>query len=215
MFIHILSLFPESIQPYLESSIMKRAQEKGLFHYKVHNLTDWTVKNTRRVDDKPYWGWAGTIITIEPLTHALRDIISEYWDMKIIYPSPRGELLTQEKCYSYANSHRQYCIICGHYEGIDARIFDLFDIEEISIGEYVLSSWELSSLVLIDSTVRLIPWVLSEESLREESFSEWLQGKKEYPQYSRPENFEEKKVPKVLLSWNHKKIQDWKKNNTH
>lgn len=210
MNIHIISLFWESIRPYLESSIMKRAQEKGLFHYTIHNLTDWTVRNTRRVDDRPYGGWAGTILTIEPLTQCLRDLKEQYWAMRILYPSPRWELLTQEKCEAYAQKmNTQYCLICGHYEGIDERIFELFDIEEISIGEYVLSGGELASLVWIDSVVRLLPWALAEESLIEETFSVSLGGKKEYPHYSRPECFEWICVPKILLSWDQKKIREW------
>ena len=215
MDVHILSLFPLSIEPYLDSSIMKRAQEKGLFRYHLHNLTDWTVRNTRRVDDRPYGGWAGTILTIEPLTRALEDLRAKYGEMKILYFSPRWELLTQEKCEYYVeNIESQYCIICGHYEGTDERVFELFDIEEISIGNYVLSSGELASLVWIDSVVRLIPGVLSEESLKEESFSSLLDRKKEYPQYSRPEIFRDLSVPGVLLSGDQKKIQDWKKQNT-
>ncbi len=212
--VHVLSLFPESMRVYLESSIMKRAQEKGLFRYTLHNLTDWTVKNTRRVDDHPYGWGAGTIITIEPLYNALIDLEKEFWKMKIIYPSPRGETLTQEKCASYAQSSVHYCLICGHYEGIDERIFSLFEIEEVSIGSYVLSSGELSSLVWIDSVVRLMPGVLSPESLEEESFSEKLGGKKEYPQYSRPEHFKELSVPSILLSWNRKKICEWNHSQT-
>lgn len=213
MNIHILSLFPESVKPYLNSSIMQRAQEKGLFRYMVHNLTDWTVRNTRRVDDRPYGGWAGTIITIEPLTRAIRDIFDEYGEMPILLMSPGGWLLTAEKSEKLAISSENYCIICGHYEWIDARIYELFDIEELSIGEYVLSSWELAALVVIDSIVRLIPGVLSEESLEDESFSVKIWRKKEYPQYSRPEEFEGIRVPEVLLSWDHKKISEWKKGN--
>lgn len=211
--IHIISLFPESIRPYLDSSIMKRAQEKGLFRYYIHNLADWTVKNTRRVDDRPYGGWAGTLITIEPITNCLRDIQHQYGDMPILYVSPKWETLEQKIANRLASESSQYIIICGHYEWIDARIFDLFHIHEISIGNYVLSSGELASLVLIDSIVRLVPGVLSEESLHEESFSDALDGKKEYPQYSRPEIFEDISVPKILLSWDLKKIQEWKMNN--
>ncbi len=210
MRIHILSLFPESMKWYLESSIMKRAQEKGLFQYIIHNLTDWTVRNTRRVDDRPYGWWAGTILTVEPLTLAIRELIKEYGAMRILYMSPRGDTLDQWKAMQYAQWDEQYCIICGHYEGIDERIFDLFSIEEISIGKYIISSGELASLIWIDSVVRLLPWVLSEESLKEESFSLTLEGKKEYPQYSRPENFEGKSVPPVLLLGDQKKIQSWK-----
>jgi tRNA (guanine37-N1)-methyltransferase len=179
---------------------MKRAQEKGLFRCTIHNLTDWTVRSTRRVDDRPYGGGAGTIIMIEPLTRALRDLRETYGNMHILYPSPRGRLLDQEKIQSYSIPEAQYCIICGHYEGIDERIFEIFDVEEISIGEYVISSGELASLVWIDSVVRLLPGVLSEESLEEESYSEKLRRKKEYPQYSRPETFEDRAVPAVLLS---------------
>ncbi|MBX9808978.1 tRNA (guanosine(37)-N1)-methyltransferase TrmD [Candidatus Gracilibacteria bacterium] len=211
--IHIISLFGESIRPYLDSSIMKRAQEKGLFRYYIHNLADWTVKNTRRVDDRPYGGGAGTLITIEPITNCLREIQIIHGNMPILYVSPKGEKLEQKICNELVHSAQKYIIICGHYEGIDARIFDIFNIREISIGDYVLSSGELASLVIIDSIVRLIPGVLSEESLKEESFSSDLDGKKEYPQYSRPETFEGITVPKILLSGDLKKIQEWKYSN--
>ncbi len=209
MNIHILTLFPESMVSYLESSMMKRAQEKGLFHYILHNLTDWTVRNTRRVDDKPYGGWPGTLLTIEPLTRAIEDIWIEYGKMPILYPSPRWELLDHDRVDRFSQMSNSYLIICGHYEGIDERIFELFPVEEFSIGEYVLSSWELGALVWIDSVIRLIPGVLSAESLREESFSQWLDGQKEYPQYSRPENFRWLSVPDILLSGDKKRIHEW------
>ncbi len=208
--IHIISLFPESIKPYLNTSIMQRAQDKGLFVYKIYNLADYSVRNTRRVDDRPYGGWAGTLITIEPISNCLRDIESRYGKMPILLTSPRGDVLTQSLSYDLSRNSEQYTIICGHYEWIDARIYDLFDIYELSIGNYVLSSGELASLVIIDSIVRLIPGVLSVESLTEESFSPWLNGKKEYPQYSRPEIFENLAVPSILLSGDLKKIQNWK-----
>lgn len=213
MDIHIISLFPESIKPYLNSSIMQRAQEKGLFRYFIHNLTDWTVRNTRRVDDRPYGWGAWTIITIEPITRAIRDIFEQYGSMPIILMSPWGEILTAEKSENLAKNSWNYCIICGHYEWIDARIYELFTIIEISIGAYVLSSGELATLVLIDSIVRLIPWVISEVSLHEESFSIALDRKKEYPQFSRPEIFEWKRVPTILLSGDKKKINAWKMEN--
>lgn len=133
MKVHIISLFPESIKPYLESSIMKRAQEKGLFQYMVYNLTDWTVKNTRRVDDRPYGGGAGTIITIEPLVRAIRDIFDEHGEMPILLMAPSGDLLDAPIATELSKKSENYCIICGHYEGIDARIFEVFDIRAISI----------------------------------------------------------------------------------
>lgn len=207
--LHILSLFPESVRPYLESSIMKRAQVKGLFRFFIHNLADWSVRHTRRVDDHPYGGWAGTLITIEPLTHAIRELEISFGKMELIYFSPRGSIHTQESAEWYAHSHGQYLLICGHYEGIDARAFELFDITEVSVWGYVLTSGELASLIWIDSVIRLIPGVISEASLREESFSLWISRKKEYPQYSRPEVFEWYAVPPVLLSGDSKKIREW------
>lgn len=214
MHIHILSLFPESIRPYLESSIMKRAHDKGLFRYTLHNLTDWTVRNTRRVDDRPYGWLPGTILTVEPLSKALRDLENEYWSMRILLPTPRGEILNQSTLEAIPKDEKsQYCIISPHYEWVDERIFSLFPIETFSLGEFIISSGELASLVWIDSVVRLIPWVLSAESLKEESYSLGLDGKKEYPQYSRPEIYEWLCVPKVLLSGDPKEIEKWKKEN--
>lgn len=211
MKIHIITLFPESLQWYLNSSILKKAQEKGLFEYNLYNLADWSVKNTRRVDDRPFGGGAGTIITIEPLTNCLRSIQQKEGEIPIFYMSPKGELLNQKKM-NFFSKFSDMIIICGHYEWIDARIFELFTISEISIGEYVLSSWELGAMVFIDGIVRLIDGVISKESLEEESFSEKLQWKKEYPQYSRPQIFEGKEVPSVLVSWDHTAIQQWKQN---
>lgn len=212
MEIHIITLFPESIHPYLNQSIMKKAQEKGLFHYILYNLADWSVKNTRRVDDRPYGWGAWTIITIEPLTNCIRDILWKTGEVPIFLMSPKWRLLTQEFA-EQTSKLQKFIIICGHYEGIDARIFQVFpDIVEISIWEYVLSSWEVASLVFIDSIVRLIDWVISEDSRNEDSFSEMLQRKKEYPHYSRPKVFEGFSVPEVLLCGDHREIQKWKKN---
>ncbi len=209
MEVHIVSLFPESIQWYFNSSIMKQAQKKGLFQFYLHNLANFSVKNTRRVDDRPYWWWAGTIITIEPITICIREILAKYGDMPIFLMSPRWEILKQKKLQEYSKI-KKCIIICGHYEGIDARIFDIFPITEISIGEYVLSSGEVAAMVFVDGMVRLIDGVLSKESLEEESFSEKIFEKKEYPQYSRPQIFENFPVPDVLLSGNHKDIEKWK-----
>lgn len=213
--IHIVSLFPEIIHPYLNESIPKRAQEKGLFRYFSYNLTDWTVRNTRRVDDRPYWWFPGTIITIEPLVNALRDIYKNYSEMPTYYMSPGWSMLKQEILEEISQNKKEgdICIICGHYEWVDERIFSLFPIKKISLGEYVLSSGELAALVFIDGIVRLIPWVITEDSLEEESFSKKLWRRKEYPQYSRPSIFEWIEVPEVLLSWNHGNIKNWKETN--
>ncbi len=204
------------MRTYLDTSIMKRAQEKGLFRYVLHNLTDWTVRPTRRVDDRPYGWWAGTILSVEPLTHALRDLIALYGSIPIYFMSPTGTVLNQEilENLTEENLVSWWCIlICWHYEGIDARIFELFPITQLSLWEYVLSSGELASLVLIDGMVRLIPWVIHDASHKEDSYSLAFDRKKEYPQFSRPEIFEWLKVPEVLISWDHRKIEKWKNEN--
>jgi tRNA (guanine37-N1)-methyltransferase len=166
------------------------------------------------VDDRPYGWWAGTILSIEPLTHALRDLRELYGTLPIYFMSPTGTVLNQEilENLTEVNLASWWCIlICGHYEGIDARIFELFPITQLSLWEYVLSSGELASLVLIDGIVRLIPWVIHDASHKEDSYSLAFDRKKEYPQFSRPEIFEWLKVPEVLISWDHKKIEKWKK----
>ncbi|HBB27409.1 TPA: tRNA (guanosine(37)-N1)-methyltransferase TrmD [Candidatus Gracilibacteria bacterium] len=213
MHFHIITLFPESLRPYLNTSIMGRAQEGGFARFHLYNLADYSVKNTRRSDDRPYGGFPGTILAPEPLYNVITEIESkEGKQIHKVFLTPRGRLLTQEILEGFSTrENRDLIIICGHYEGIDQRIIDLFDVEEISIGEYVLSSGELSSLVFIDGIVRLIPGVISPESLEEESYSKGLGGKKEYPHYTRPEIFQGLSVPEELTSGNHKRIEEWKK----
>jgi tRNA (guanine37-N1)-methyltransferase len=210
---HIITLFPEVLKPYLTTSIMGRAQEGGFVNFHLYNLADYSVKNTRRSDDRPYGGFPGTILAPEPLYNLITSIEKSEWkQIHKIYLTPRGSLLTQEGLENFSSqTDRDLIIICGHYEGIDQRIIDLFGVEEISIGEYVLSSGELSSLVLIDGIVRLTPGVISQESLIEESYSPALDRKKEYPHYTRPEVFQGLAVPEELVSGNHKKIEEWKR----
>ncbi len=212
---HIVSLFKEILPPYLDISIMKRAQEKGLFHYSMYNLADWSIRHTRRSDDRPYGWGAGTILMVEPLYNIIKNIEELHGTMKKIYFSPRGTLMNQSYVEGIIDSWvEKFLLICGHYEGIDERIFTFFDIEEISIGEYVLSSGELASLVWIDAIIRMIPGVIESESLKEESFSLSLDRKKEYPQYTRPETFLGEQVPPPLLSGNHATIREWKQKHT-
>ena len=213
MHLHIISIFPEIIENYLSESIMKRAQEKGSLVYTIYNLADWTVKNTRRVDDRPYGWWPGTILMVEPLFNLISYIESKEGTLKKIIFSPRWDRLIQERVEIFAKGDESYILICGHYEGIDERIFSLFEIQHISIGDFVISSWELAALVWIESIIRLLPWVIDAESLSEESFSAWLGRKKEYPQYTRPKNFQWLDVPEVLLSGNKEAIHQW--NHTH
>ncbi|MDD2487551.1 MAG: tRNA (guanosine(37)-N1)-methyltransferase TrmD [Candidatus Gracilibacteria bacterium] len=211
MKIHILTMFPDSFSSYFKTSILRIAQEKGIFEPIIYNLCDFSVKNTRRVDSRPYGGFPGTIISAEPLYDAINSIEEKHGKLEKIYLSPRGEMLKQQTFEKLAKNEKDLILICGHYEGIDQRIIEIFGIKEISIGNYVLSGGELASMVLIDGIVRLLPQVISEKSLEEESFSKKLKRKKEYPQYSRPEDFLGIKVPKELLSGDPKEIEKWKK----
>lgn len=213
MHVHILSIFPTIVENYLNESIMKRAQEKWLLSYTLYNIADWTVKHTRRVDDRPYGWWPGTILMVEPLYNLLHHIEWEHGKQPILFFSPRWNRLTQQRIEIFAKEHDSYILICGHYEGVDERIFSLFPIEEISIGDFVISSGELALLVWIDSVTRLLPWVIHEDSLREETFSEGIGRKKEYPQYTRPQTFRELAVPDVLMRGDKEAIRQW--NHTH
>ena len=215
MKIHIISLFPGAFESYFWSSIMKMAQEKWLFSPVLHNLCDYSVQNTRRVDNKAY-GMHGQVICPEPLSICLEKIFSDIGNkVPVVFLSPSGDLLNQEKIENFLEIlWDEIIIICGHYEWIDQRIIDLYVTHKISIGEYVLSSGELSAMVFIDSLVRLIPWVLGKSiSFEEESFSKKLNRQKEYPVYTKPRTFLWMDVPDVLLSGNHAEIEKWKKNN--
>lgn len=179
----------------------------------ICNLADFSTKNTRRSDDRPYGGMVGTILAPEPCGRALdycQSLTKEpiHW----ICPDPRGEILTQGKL-SQMSTIGNIGILCGHYEGIDERVFEEYSIEKISLGEYVLTGGEIAAGVIIDGVIRLLPGVLHNHSLDEESFSVGLGGKKEYPHYTRPEIWRGKQVPSELLSGNPKIIQIWKQHN--
>lgn len=209
---HIITIFPESFSSHFWTSIMKKAQDKWLFSLKLYKLNDFSDKNFKHVDDKAY-GMHGQVLSPEPLSKAIEYIFKNTWKIPVYYMSPRGKLLEQKDVEQF--SQMQECIIiCGHYEGIDQRIIDIYVDKEISIWEYILTSGELAASVFIDSIVRHIPEVLgNKESLEEESFSEKLGRQKEYPLYTRPQEFMGKKVPDVLTSGNHKEIEKWKYNN--
>lgn len=186
--------------------------QKKLFEVEFYKLCDYSVRKTKRVDDKSF-GMHGQIISPEPLAHALEDIFQKVQGkIPVIYMTPSWDLLTQEKSEKYFESlWDEFVIICWHYEWIDQRIIDLYVDYEISIGEYVLSSGELWATVFIDNLVRHIPEVLgNKQSLEEESFSQKLNRQKEYPQYTKPRIFAWLEVPEVLLSGNHKEIEKWK-----
>ncbi len=215
MKIHIITIFPESFLSYFSSSIIWKAREKWLFDMQLYKLNDFSANNFKRVDDKAYW-MHGQVISPEPLSKSIDYIFSKVWKkIPVVYMSPSWDLLTQEKIENYYEKlASEFIIICGHYEGIDQRIIDLYVDYKISIWEYVLTSWELSASVFIDALVRHTPWVLwNTDSLEQDSFSKKFDRQKEYPVYTRPEVFEWKYVPEILLSWNHKEIEKWKNNN--
>ncbi|MDY0097130.1 MAG: tRNA (guanosine(37)-N1)-methyltransferase TrmD, partial [Candidatus Dojkabacteria bacterium] len=202
---------PEVITPYIESSIPKRAQEKGLVKIVVHNLRDWALDKHRSVDDTPYGGGPGMVMKVEPIFNCLKDLKKE--NSIVMLTSPKGEKLVQSKLKELSqSSDAHYIILCGHYEGFDQRIHDYLIEYEFSIGEYVLSGGELPALVLVDGITRLIPGVLgNQESLVSETFNS---DTPDFPQYTKPEEFNGWKVPDVLLGGHHKKIEEWRKEKT-
>lgn len=204
MKIDILTIFPQMFEA-LNYSILDRAQKNNLIDINVINIRDFSLDNNKRVDDYSYGGGAGMIMTPQPLFDAINSVKKP--NSYVVYMSPSGNVLTQNKVESLAKKDN-LVILCGHYEGIDERIIDLCVDEEISIGDYVLTGGELPAMVLVDSVSRYIPNVLGNETTtEEESFSN---GLLEYPQYTRPSNFNGKEVPEVLLSGNHKKIKEWR-----
>jgi len=212
MKIHILSIFPESFESYFESSIMKRAQEKWHLSLMLHSLRDYSLDKTKRVDDKAF-GMHGQVLTPEPLFRAIEHIYSTAWGkIPTICMTPSWQELTQIWLEQFKDTWgEEILILCGHYEGIDQRVIDTFVDERVSIGPYVVSSGEITAMVLIDALTRLIPWVLgNEESYLEESFSQKLNRQKEYPVYTKPRVFQGLEVPAILYSWNHQEIEKWK-----
>lgn len=204
MHITILTLFPEMVIPFFTSSIMKRAVDKGIITYSIIDFRDFAEGVHYKCDDIPYGGGAGMVIMPEPLSKALDSIAAK--GKRVVFPTPSGRLLTE----SYAedlSKNDELVFICGHYEGVDQRIIDEYVTDEISIGDYVLSSGESASIVIIDALFRLIDGVIASESLEEESFTSHLL---EYPQYTRPERYCNKSVPDVLLSGHHRHITQWR-----
>jgi len=216
---HLLTIFPAIFDSYLNESILRRASDKKIVKFKIHNLRDWTNDKHKTVDDAPYGGGAGMLMKIEPLYKALTAIKKldkkiKPAKRKIILLSAGGKTWNQALAKKYSKLD-EIIFICGRYEGVDARLNNFID-EEISVGDYVLTGGELPALTIIDSITRLIPGVLgNKESIIEESHSE--DGITEYPQYTRPEIFmaggKKYKVPAILLSGDHKKIKEWQKKN--
>lgn len=209
----VLTLFKEMFDGFLSTSVIKRAIDEEKVSVDVIDIRDFSLNKHKKVDFPPYGGGSGMVMSCEPLSRAIdyaTDILKKYEkEKKIIYLSPRGKLLNYNLSNSLANDNSNYILVCGHYEGIDERIIEEYNILEISIGDYVLTGGELASQVLMDSVIRLIPGVINSESLIEESHTNYLL---EYPQYTKPDLFRGRVVPEILKSGNHKKIAEYRKN---
>ena len=203
MRIDVLTLFPESIEGYLNESIIKRAIESGKVEINVINFRDYSPLNNHQVDDTPYGGGAGMVLRCEPIFNCLDDIKTE--DSYVIMLTPEGATYNQAKAKSLSLK-KHIILLCGHYEGFDERIKTLVD-EEISIGDYILTGGEIAASAIIDSTVRLIDGVITKESLDSESFNDNLL---DYPTYTKPAEYRGLKVPDVLISGNHELINKWR-----
>jgi tRNA (guanine37-N1)-methyltransferase len=200
----VLTLFPEIVEGYFTSSVMAKAVQRGLIDFQLVNIRDFATDRHRTCDDAPYGGGAGMVLKAGPLAGALDSV--EALRKTVVYPTPGGSLFNQEIAERFAGLD-EIVLICGRYEGIDQRIIDLYVSEEITIGDYVVSSGEVASLVVVDAVYRLLEGVISEGSLTEESHSN---GLLEYPQYTRPEVFRDLPVPDVLLSGHHENIRRWR-----
>jgi len=205
MKINVLTLFPEMFPAVTESSILGRAKQKGIFDIETTNIRDFSVDKHRNVDDYTFGGGHGMLMMADPVFRALEAVDAK--EKKLIYMSPRGKILDYPKVLELSKES-EIVILCGHYEGIDERIIEYWDMEELSIGDYILTGGELPAMVLIDSIVRMIPDVLSDEnSASEESI---YSGLLEYPQYTKPREYRGMHVPEVLVNGNHELIHLWK-----
>ncbi len=207
MHLDILTLFPNMMSMFFEESILKRAQKKGIVEVVFHDLHDYSLTRYGSVDDYPYGGGAGMVMAVEPLANCIEELQAQRAYDEVIYTAPDGEMLSQ----SMANSlslQQNLMILCGHYKGVDERIREHFITKEISIGDYVLTGGELAAAVIADTVIRLIPGVIGDEqSALGDSFQDDLVAP---PEYTRPPDFRGWKVPEVLLSGNHAKIEQWR-----
>ena len=202
----ILTLFPGMFEGFINESIIKRAREKGLIEINLINIRDFTLLKNGQVDDTPYGGGSGMVLMCEPVVRAIESVKEE--NSKVYLMSPQGEVLTDALAENLYTSTKHIILVCGHYEGFDERIKNFVD-GEISIGDYVLTGGEIPAMAITDCISRFVPGVIDEESFKNESFKENLL---DYPVYTKPREFRGLKVPDVLLSGDHKKIEEYRKN---
>ena len=202
----ILTLFPEMFAPVLGSSILGRAAHAGLVSFDVRQLREYSANKHRRVDDYPFGGGAGLVMTVQPITDAI-DAVRNVTPCKTIYLSPRGLPFTQALARELS-CEPHLLLLCGHYEGVDQRVLDSHIDMEISLGDFVLTGGEIPAMALVDAVARLVPGVLDDGAHEDESF---YNGLLEYPQYTRPADYQGRQVPEVLLNGNHAHIQAWRR----
>ena len=209
MIFDILTLFPGIFESPIKESMIKRAVEAGLIRVNIVNIRDFAPGKHSQADDRPYGGGSGMVLKVEPIVGAIRSLTQDApRKPHVVLLSPKGRTFDQEKAEQLVR-HERLSLVCGHYEGVDQRIADHYVDDEVSVGDFVLTGGEIAALVILDAVTRLIPGVLGNvDSLKEESFCD---GLIEYPQYTRPVEFEGHGVPEVLLSGNHGQIQDWRK----
>lgn len=207
---HILTLFPEMVMQGLGTSIIGKAAERGYISIETVNIRDYTLDKHGKVDDYPYGGGAGMLMQAQPVYDAYQSVVDRIGQeraSRIVYVTPQGKTFSQEMAREMARES-DLILLCGHYEGIDERVLEEIVTDEVSIGDYVLTGGELPAMVMIDAIARLVPGVLHNgESAQTESFENDLL---EYPQYSRPEVWHEKRVPEILLSGDHAKVDAWR-----
>lgn len=212
--IHIATLFPEVCLSALNYSILKRATEANCVRFNVLNIRDFAFNKHSSVDDSPYGGGDGMIMMAEPIFKCYEYVSNRTENgLYVIYTSPKGKVFNQKKAIELSKIEKNLFLICGHYEGVDQRLIDEIVNEEISIGDYVLTGGELAALVITDSIVRLIPGVLSKSSCYENDSH--FNGMLEYPQYTRPQIWHNRKVPEVLISGHHANVETWRKNQSY
>ena len=206
---NILTLYPDIYPGYLGYSLLGKALEKKIWELNIYNLRDFGEGKHKAVDDKPFGGGAGMIIKPDILGDAIAEtLIKNHDQQKLVYLSPKGKPFKQVDAEKFSQSNG-VSILCGHFEGIDQRVIDIYEVEEISMGDYVLTGGEVASFAFLDAIVRLLPGVLGNKiSIKDESFSDNLL---EYPQYTKPQEYKNIKVPDVLLSGNHEKIAEWRR----
>ena len=211
MLIDVLTIFPAVFSGPLDESLIKKAKEKGLLNVRIHNIRDFALDKHQTTDDVPFGGGGGMVMKLEPLCRAMESVLNhdeEGWSAGVVLTTPQGERFSQSKAKELSLKD-QLVVICGHYKGIDERMKMLYPLEEISVGDYVLTGGEVPAMLIIDAVARLIPGVLGDfESAQTDSFFEGILGP---PEYTRPAEYKGLKVPEVLLSGDHEKVKRWRR----